>query len=225
VTGRPLFLDFGGTLVRSLGDGFAVWHAVLDSHGYLLDRAEFEPAWTRVYAELGACDVRYLGRTGAYWRAFEGRVLEELRVEADLETVKAELREAFVSAAWHPPFPETEEVLTELRRRGHRLHLVSNNTEELLVTLRKLGWADWFDSVSFSQEVGAEKPDPRVFALALERARCKPAEATHIGDSWASDVVGADRAGIPPIWLNREGGPFPGGCPVIPSLRELLDLF
>jgi FMN phosphatase YigB (HAD superfamily) len=57
----------------------------------------------------------------------------------------------------------------------------------------------------FSQDVGVEKPDPAIFAVACSQAGCAPAELVHVGDSLATDVAGANAAGAVSVWLNRHG--------------------
>ena len=49
------------------------------------------------------------------------------------------------------------------------------------------------------------KPDPRIFAIALERLGCAAADAVMIGDSWPADIEGARAAGVRAIWFNRSG--------------------
>ena len=53
---------------------------------------------------------------------------------------------------------------------------------------------------------GARKPDPAIFAPALELAGCEPREALHVGDTAAEDVDAARAAGIRALLLDREGG-------------------
>jgi putative hydrolase of the HAD superfamily len=62
-----------------------------------------------------------------------------------------------------------------------------------------------FDFVVFSQDYGVEKPDPRLFEVAVEQAGCSGQELLHVGDSLQSDVAGANRAGVRSVWLNRDG--------------------
>jgi FMN phosphatase YigB (HAD superfamily) len=77
------------------------------------------------------------------------------------------------------------------------------------------------DSVTFSQEVGAEKPAPEIFSKALERAHCAPSEAVHVGDSLRADVEGARRSGLQAVWLNRTNQPSSTDCLTISTLEEL----
>ena len=61
------------------------------------------------------------------------------------------------------------------------------------------------DALIVSAEVEAAKPDPAVFMAALQRIHCQPREAVMVGDSWEQDILGAVRAGIRAVWLNRFG--------------------
>jgi putative hydrolase of the HAD superfamily len=76
------------------------------------------------------------------------------------------------------------------------------------------------DGVVTSAEVGAAKPEPRVFERALAVAGVAPGEALHVGDKVDNDVQGAEAAGIRAVLLQREGEP-PVGVEAIRSLREL----
>ena len=73
--------------------------------------------------------------------------------------------------AWHV-FPETRDVLTNLRARGVKLAVVSNWDSRLPAILDLLDLADPFDSVVVSALVGAEKPSPEIFAVALGELGC-----------------------------------------------------
>lgn len=69
----------------------------------------------------------------------------------------------------------------------------------------RCGLRNRFDFVVFSQDVGFEKPDGRIFLEACDRAGCAPRELVHVGDSLASDVAGANGIGAVSVWLNRDG--------------------
>jgi FMN hydrolase / 5-amino-6-(5-phospho-D-ribitylamino)uracil phosphatase len=62
-----------------------------------------------------------------------------------------------------------------------------------------------FSFVVFSQDVGIEKPDSRIFAAACKQAGCNSSELMHVGDSLEPDVAGANGAGAISVWLNRDG--------------------
>jgi putative hydrolase of the HAD superfamily len=103
-------------------------------------------------------------------------------------------------------YPDAVPALTGLRARGLRLAAVSNWDCSLGAVLERCGLGGLLDGVVSSAEAGAPKPDPAIFALALERLGCEPAEALHVGDTREEDVTGARAAGIRALLLDREGG-------------------
>jgi HAD superfamily hydrolase (TIGR01509 family) len=221
---RGVFFDFDGTLVEPFVDPFPTYREVLAAHGIALERPRFDAAWRTLPTETAADAHRYLGKTDEYWRRWDARALAALKVPDPRGKIVRALREACVAPRWHRPFPESRSVLEELRDLGYSLHIISNHTEDLLRVLEALDWRDLFGSVSFSQEVGVEKPDPELFELALTRAKLERARTVHVGDSWDRDVVGARRVGLRPVWLNREGAPIRAGVPAIADLHGVLAL-
>ena len=72
--------------------------------------------------------------------------------------------------------------------------------------------------------MGRGKPHSPIFLTALERAGVEPHEALHVGDSYASDVLGAQGVGIYPLLLDRDGTQtLITDCPRISSLMEVVE--
>ena len=68
----------------------------------------------------------------------------------------------------------------------------------------RCGLEGMFQFVVFSQDYGVEKPNSRLFQIALEKAGCSRHQLLHVGDSLQDDVTGAINAGIRCVWLNRK---------------------
>ena len=84
----------------------------------------------------------------------------------------------------------------------------------------------YFQAVVISEEVGIAKPDPRIFAPALQKIGVEAADVLYVGDSVTSDMAAAHNAGMDFCWLNPNGIPVPAGhAPafIIASIKELLD--
>lgn len=101
---------------------------------------------------------------------------------------------------WRREVPGMREVVRRLRAAGVAVAVLSNSEGRLAELFEELGWADEFDAIIDSGKVGVEKPDARIFALALQRLAVPSARAIHIGDSWPADVEGALAAGWRAIW-------------------------
>jgi HAD superfamily hydrolase (TIGR01509 family) len=87
-------------------------------------------------------------------------------------------------------------ALDEMRKTGAKTVIVSNSEGMLEKLFRELGILGHFDAVVDSGIVGVEKPDPRIFDIALERTGGTKERALHLGDVYAGDIVGARAAGI-----------------------------
>jgi 2-haloalkanoic acid dehalogenase type II len=135
----------------------------------------------------------------------------------------ATARRVMLSALEFRPYPDVVPALTALRGEGHRLVIVSNWDCSLPEWLGPPGLLALVGGVVTSADVGAAKPDPRIFRRGLELAGGRPQDAVHVGDSVANDVEGARALGIRAVLLQRAGDP-PAGVDHIRSLVELPSL-
>jgi HAD superfamily hydrolase (TIGR01509 family) len=94
--------------------------------------------------------------------------------------------------------------LARLRTR-YRLFALSNGNADL----KRCGIGDFFDGHLTAIAAGAAKPDARIFAQLERMAGVSAAEVLHVGDDPLADVVGATRAGMQAVWLNRDARPWP----------------
>lgn len=107
--------------------------------------------------------------------------------------------------ARHVVFPDVEDNLANLKK-VYQLALVTNGAPDLQrEKIQGANLAQYFDTILISGEVGIGKPDFRIFKLALDTLAASPSEAVMVGDSLDRDILGAQRAGIKGIWLNRSG--------------------
>jgi putative hydrolase of the HAD superfamily len=122
--------------------------------------------------------------------------------------------ETMMDALHFQAYDDAVPALRSLREAGIRLVCVSNWDCSLPSVLARLGLGGELDGVVSSATAGARKPDPAIFAPALEIAGCGASEALHVGDS-GDDVTAARGAGIDVLRLDR------GGDGDISSLAEI----
>lgn len=100
-------------------------------------------------------------------------------------------------------FPETMSTLIYLKSKGYHLGVISNGvTIKQWEKLIRLGLHHFFDEVVTSQEAGVEKPDERIFQLALDRMGCKAEKSVMIGNKFSDDISGAINIGMSTILVN-----------------------
>jgi len=87
------------------------------------------------------------------------------------------------------------DLAKELAARGVTVAVLSNSEGGLADLFEEIDLARQFSAIIDSGKLGIEKPDPRIFAYALERLGGTPERAVHIGDSWTADILGALGAG------------------------------
>ena len=209
-----VLLDFGGTLDA---DGVA-----------------WKERFFRLFAEEAGAERESFGR--AYYGADDALVGT---VPGDLSfTDTVELLSRGVAGALGRPEAApgvAQRFLADARRalavsRGvlsglsarYRLGIVSNFYGNLAAVCREEGLSPHLCATVDSVVVGAEKPDPRIFAAALAAVGVSPGQAVFVGDSLPRDMAGARGLGIPHVWLRAgPGSPCCTGDRVIGSLREL----
>lgn len=135
--------------------------------------------------------------------AAQGGAVEEQELAAAAQVY----RSAYVQA--RRAVSGAVELLQALRPYG-RIAVVSNNVEaEQVAKVAACAIDRHIDALVVSEAVGVTKPDPAIFAIALERLGAKADHAVMIGDSWGADIEGARAAGIRAIWYN----PLGRACP------------
>ncbi|PAV29703.1 haloacid dehalogenase [Virgibacillus profundi] len=158
-------------------------------------------AWTKGLKDLGIDDLEF------------GSVLAK-----DFPVKRKE--KAFV-------YEDSFSVLDQLKGK-YQLLLLTNGSPSLQQTKLELTpeFNSYFDHIVISGAFGKGKPEPAIFAHALELLSVKKEEALMIGDNLNTDILGAVRSGIDSVWVNRHQMEKGDATPTyeITGLSELLPL-
>ena len=127
------------------------------------------------------------------------------------------------------PLPHAEDVCRELVHRGHKLYILTNAVASVQRSrLRGSVFADLITTAFISEDAGASKPDRAYYEYVCDRVPELTAEnALVIGDSLATDIRGANNAGLPCCWFNPNRQTPPQGLRIdyiVTDLRQLLDI-
>jgi FMN phosphatase YigB (HAD superfamily) len=112
----------------------------------------------------------------------------------------------------------------------YRVALISNfdHAPTARLILDQHGLAGYFEQIVISADVGWRKPRAEVFHRALDPMGIAPVRALFVGDNADIDVGGAKGAGMAAVWINRDGGTYPGGLPApdhtVATLPEICGL-
>jgi HAD superfamily hydrolase (TIGR01509 family) len=116
------------------------------------------------------------------------------------------------------PYPDVVPTLNVLSSR-YVLGLATNGNSYP----DRVGLAGYFSFAVYAHECGHRKPDLGFFEAVHRAAAHEPSEIVYVGDSLDEDIVGAKRAGLSAVWINRKGasGASSLADAVISSLSEL----
>lgn len=102
------------------------------------------------------------------------------------------------------PIPNAPETVLQLKNLGFTIAIITNGaTDHQKQKIKLCGIDEHIDFALISEEIGIRKPSKDIFEKALELSNSKPEQALMVGDSWDSDILGAQAAKIQPIWVNR----------------------
>jgi putative hydrolase of the HAD superfamily len=221
---ETLFLDAGGVL---LNPNWRRVSGALAARGVDAPAEVLAAAEPRAKRELDAPErIGATDDAGRGWLYFNlvlrhaGITPSEATDAALLELKAYHARENL----WEAVPDEVVPVLEGFRRRGLRLVVVSNANGRLAHVLGRLDLLRLLDHALDSHEVGVEKPDPRLFEIALTRSGARRETTLHVGDLYNVDVVGARAAGLRAVLFDSADLYAGVDCPRVPSLTALLDL-
>src|SRR5919108_1549515 len=204
---HAIFFDAGNTLLRM---NYGVIAEQLGALGVAAEPEAVQRADWRARVRLDALlgpgrSTESRSISGSYLRY----LLDELgvREERIVEAVDA-WRVTYNApvGVWNTAEPDAEAALTLARAHGLRAAVISNSNGSVASVLQTLGLPRHLDFILDSHLVGVEKPDARIFEMALARAGVAAAEAVYVGDLYSVDVLGARAAGMDAILLD------PGAC-------------
>ncbi len=221
---RAILFDVGNTL-HHLDHAWIA--GCVSAHGHLVTAHDVAVA---EYHGKAMVDARFRAATAeddaSRARSYIAVILDALAVPTAAQApVTAALHAENARASlWRVLREDTAVVLAALRGRGLRLAVVSNADGRVAASLARDGLDCHFDAIIDSHVVGIEKPDPRIFRLALDATGAAAHEALFVGDIYEIDVRGARNAGIEPVLIDPLGLYGAVDCRRIAGLAELLAL-
>jgi putative hydrolase of the HAD superfamily len=189
-----VFLDVGGVLFSDDSYFDALYSAIADA----------SPGVTR-----DAYDARF----GAL-RAAQSEPFTEALVSTFVpDGTRHEAVRASADARWEAHgystdelYPEVPGVLRTLAAR-YKVLCITNHFSWVRDRAREAGFDDLVSAWTISAEVGVEKPDPKLFAHALDQAGVQPEHVVMVGDRLDRDIVPAKSLGMRTVWVLRNEAP------------------
>lgn len=206
---KAVFFDLDDTLCNS----DAAWDIAIKETFQLLRKHEpdvseaaITKAWRTVHQKLfqqldaGTGSMAEL-RDERFHRLFQelglpiGKIVEELN--------------DFLSSRYLASLSLYKDVSVIEALHAYHVGIVTNgacddHTDSQFSKVRHLGLNKRIKSLTISDEVGVRKPHIKVFQAACERAGVLPKDAMFVGNSIQNDIVGANRAGMQSVFIDRK---------------------
>jgi putative hydrolase of the HAD superfamily len=203
---KAVLFDAGNTVMLV---NYAVVAQVLAEEGFDVEEDRVREAEYGARVRLDPILARWNSTEAPeIFRSYIGFVCEGLGVEWGAAVERAFRRIAEYNREhnlWNRPNPQARGVLEQFRRRNLAVGMISNSDGSIERMISRHGLDAYFRFVLDSHVVGVEKPDSRIFRMALDRAEVEPAEAVYIGDLYSIDVVGSRAAGLDAVLLDPAG--------------------
>ena len=158
-----------------------------------------------------------------FWSNAYARVLEPLGVDPEDHLID-HLYATFTDVRNYTLFDDVEPTLAALSDAGLQLGIVSNFEAWLGDLLHHLDLVRWFPVRVISGLVGLEKPDHRIFGLALEALDVSPERAAYVGDNPLFDAEPASTMGMVGVVIDRHDRHAATPHTRITDLRHLPDV-
>jgi putative hydrolase of the HAD superfamily len=209
---RVIFLDAVGTLFGIKGSVGQAYGNIARQFGVevspqVLDRAfyrSFKAAGMPAFAITDPTEIQ--AREFAWWMGIATQTFKQagaFQKFPDFSTFFSELYAYFATAQPWFIYADVVPALRRWQQLGVQMGILSNFDSRLYAVLEALDLAQYFSSITISTEVGAAKPDSRIFQIALQKYNCAAADAWHIGDHYDEDYQAARAVGMRGIWLHR----------------------
>ncbi|MEH1826373.1 HAD family hydrolase [Nostoc sp. C052] len=209
---KVIFLDAVGTLFDVKGSVGEVYSQIAQEFGVIVSAETLNTAFIQsfksapppIFPDAELQDIPQ--REFDWWRIIALNTFESAGVLKEFSDFSAFFSELYIHFGTGEPwfvYPDVLPALINWRRLGVSLGVLSNFDSRIYSVLQCLGLREFFTSVTISTQVRAAKPDPQIFAIALDKHKCSPEAAWHVGDSIVEDYHAAKAAGLRGVWINR----------------------
>ena len=211
---RAVFFDAGETLVYPHPSFAELFAEVLGENGHHIDPdavQEVIHASSQAFTELMLSEQALnwstsIEKSRALWDLVYRMFLNEAEIdEAEHEHLVQVLYDRFRSISSYRAYPDVLPALEGLSKLDLTIGLISNFEDWLEALLEELKLHHFFDVSVISGIEGVEKPNTRIFEIALERAGIDAASSVYVGDNPLFDAEPARRAGMLPVLIDRRG--------------------
>ena len=191
--------DVGGTLLTPHPGVGEVYAEILLTHGVTIKAADINKRFPEIFKKIreNRAPQKITEETEyAFWREVVQHCIQPECPTSQFESIYKQLWTEFSFARCWRPLPGAPELLGALAKINDRkIAVLSNWDGRLRSVLKELNWDRQLAGIFISSELGAEKPDLKVFRAVEQTMQVPPSACLHVGDSYVQDYRAALAAG------------------------------
>jgi putative hydrolase of the HAD superfamily len=215
---RAVLFDAAETLFTTRGSVGEIYAAVARQYGSQASPDRVQSAFVRHFRGAGPLSQDDQKK---WWKDVVYRVFDEVGMVDNFDEFFDRVYDKFRDSQGWLLFPETEDMLKQLKSMKLKLGVISNFDTRIYSVMTSLGIRHFFDAVTISSETGYCKPDPEIFQAAIRALDTPAGEILLVGDNLHDDVLAGSRAGLVAVLLDRHDRYRSQPVQRISSLREL----
>ena len=209
---KVIFFDAVGTLFGVKDSVGAVYSAIAQKYGVQGDAQILDTAFYQSFTQADPLAFAITNPQNisqqefTWWKNLAVTTFLKAGLLDNFTDFDAFFQELYVHFSTEKPWYIYQDVipcLNNWQQQKVTLAIISNFDSRLYSLLKALKIDAFFSSITISSEIGAAKPQPKIFTEALAKHNCSSQEAWHIGDSFTDDYQGANAMGITGFYLKR----------------------
>jgi len=210
---KVIFFDAVGTLFGVKGSVGNVYSAIAHRFGVVADAEKLDAAFAEAFKRAPSPTFPNVPaqaipqKEWEWWHEVTKQTFQQVGLANqffDFDGFFQQLYDHFATAHPWEVYPDVIPCLQRWQDQGIPLGIISNFDSRLYSVLTALDLAPFFSSITISSDVGAAKPDPRIFQSAIAPYGVSPEQTWHIGDSRTEDYQGAKAMGMQGFLLKRQ---------------------
>lgn len=218
---KAVLFDLGGTLIKT-AEIPEIFRRILQIYGVKVTANQILEAHKAVENKFDALEGQ-LKMGKQFWNKSNQTVVENIGIQQNSRFLGERISELWWDYADLALYPDVEETLTILKSKGIKIGIVTNGFRyDYEQILEKLDLSDYFEVVVGADACNCGKPDIEIFLYAVEKLGLEPREVIFVGNEYRYDYIGALRAGLKPLLIDREDK-LSENVDVIKSLTDVLN--
>ena len=221
---KYIWFDLGYTLLKLKRE--ESFQEILKNLGFDVSTSQIEKAFHLTDKLFMRQYPGVLGKSRAFYMPmYLGNMIYTLGLRTDICPLFVEWKKKLENPfkVW-APFDNVKNELKNLAAEGYRLGVISNWDKTAVPLLDQFELTSFFDNIIISSEVGYEKPDPKIFQIALEMASISVEDSLYVGDNYYDDGIGSRNIGMDFVIINPYGDlgiEELEGCNLVPDITHL----